>query len=120
MTNTPMIDGMLHIPRLQFFIPSPLDADIDVHALGGQKDAYEVLWHAIPSRDCAYSAAVNRIHPCPMQHDNTFALLMKREYKIGMTYSMGLPLNGQSATIHVIVIKSKIGIIFMNSRRDPT
>ena len=37
---------------------SLLDGDIDLHALGGQKDAYKGLWHAIPSRDCAYCAAV--------------------------------------------------------------
>ena len=92
---------MLHIPELWLFITSPLDSDFDVHALGGQEDPYEGLWHAIPSMDCAYSAAVNKIHPCPMLHDNTFALLMKREYKIGMTYSMHRLLNGQSATIHV-------------------
>ena len=51
MTNTPMIDGMLHIPELQFFIPSPLDGDIEVRTLGGQKDANEGSWHAVPSRD---------------------------------------------------------------------
>ena len=72
MTNTPTIDRMLHIPKLWVFISSPLDGDIDVHALGGQKDAYERLWHAIPSRDCAYCSAVNKIPPCPMPCDNTF------------------------------------------------
>ena len=42
-----------------------------------------------------------------MPHDNTIALLMKREYKIVMTDSTGLPLNGQSATIHVDSYQSK-------------
>ena len=77
-----MTDGMLHIPELWFFILAPLDCDGDVHALGGQKDVYEGLWYAVPNRDCAYYAAENQAHPCPMAHDNTFALLMKREYKI--------------------------------------
>ena len=106
MTTTQMIDGKLHIPQLQFLIPSPLDGDVDVHALGGQKDAYEGFQHAIPSRDCAY-AAVNQAHPHPMLHDNTFALLMKREYIIGMTYSMSLPLNGQSVSICVNIYQIK-------------
>ena len=74
-----MIDGMLLIPKLWFFIPSPLNGDIDVHVLGGQKDVYEGLCHAVPSRECAYNTAVSKIHPHPIPHNNTFALLMKWE-----------------------------------------
>ena len=106
-TNTPMTDRMLHIPKLQFSTPSALDGDIDVHALGSQKDACEGLWHAVPSRDCAHSAAEHKIHPCHMPHDNIFALLMKREYKLGMTYSTGLPFNGQLSTICVDIYQIK-------------
>ena len=40
-------------------------------------------------------------HPCPMLLDNTFALLLKREYKIGTKYSVGLPLNEQSISLHL-------------------
>ena len=101
--NTPTIDAILHIPKLWFFIPSPLQGDIDVHTLGGQKGTYEGLWHAIPSRDCAYGAAVNKIHPSPMPCDNTFALLMKREYEIGTTYSVGLPMNGYVSQVQCCV-----------------
>ena len=77
-----------------------------VHAFGGLKDAYEGLWHAIPRRGCGYYAAVNQAHPCPMPHDNTFALMMKREYKIGTMYSVGLPLSGQSVSICMNIIFS--------------
>ena len=49
-----MIDRMLHIPKLNFFIPSPLDGDSDVHALRGQKHTYEGIWCGVLSRECAY------------------------------------------------------------------
>ena len=52
------INGILHIPELNFFIPSPLDSDISIHALGGLKHTYEGIWHGILSRDCAYHATV--------------------------------------------------------------
>ena len=78
-----------------FFIPSPLDCDIDVHVLGCQKHAYEGPLNVILSRDCMYDAAVMQAHPCPMLCDNSFALLTKREYKIGTNYSVGLQLNGE-------------------------
>ena len=35
------INRMLHIPELNYFISSPLDGDINVHALCGQKHTYE-------------------------------------------------------------------------------
>ena len=88
-TNIQMIDGMLHIRVLLFFLPSPLDGDIDVHVWDGQNDAYEGLWDAVLSRDCACHAAVRQAHPHSMLIDNIFALLKEREYRIRTTYSMG-------------------------------
>ena len=70
--------------ELQFFVPSLLDGDINVHALDGQKNAYEGLWYAVLSRDCAYHAEVMQAHRCPRLLDNSFALLIKVYTKLGL------------------------------------
>ena len=46
-------------------------------------------------------------HLHPMLLDNTFALLTRSEYKIGTTYSLGLPPNEQSVSIHVNIYQIK-------------
>ena len=61
---------------------------IDVHALGGQKHTYEGMWHSFPCTDCAYHAAVMEFHPHPMLLNDSFAILIKREYKIGNHFSI--------------------------------
>ena len=113
-----MSDGMLHTPELRFFIPSPLDSNVNIHGLGGQKHAYEGLWHNIPSRDCMYHATVMQAHLHPMLLDNSFALLTKKENKIGTNYSMGLPLNGESVSICVSIYQIKKRYYFDESLEE--
>ena len=107
---------MLHIPELNVFIPSPLDGDINVYALGGQKPTHEGMWHGVPSRNCVYHTAGIRVHLHPMALDNSFAIITKREYKIGNVYSVGLPLNSKSSSVYVNMILFpliKIGYYFL-------
>ena len=54
--NSPSIDGFLHIPEMNLFIPSPLMPEIDIHAIGGKQGDYEALWHAVPSKQCVINA----------------------------------------------------------------
>ena len=102
------IDRMLIFLSFIFFITSLLDGDIDVHTLGGQKHTYEGIWHGIPSRECAYHAAVLRVHLQPMSLNNSFAIITKRDYKIGNVYAVGLvALNLESRSVHVNIYQIK-------------
>ena len=76
---------MLHIPKLNVFITSPLDSDIDVHALGGQKHTFEGIWNGILSRDCVYHTAVIGVHPHSMPLNNSFAILTRETTRLAMS-----------------------------------
>ena len=108
-------DGILHIPELNFFIPSPLDGVIDMHGLGGQKHTYQGIWDGILSGECVYHAAVLRVNPHPILLNNSFAILTKGDHKIGNVYSVGLPLNSESRSVHVNIYQIKKWYTFNES-----
>ena len=80
--NSPSIDGFLHIPEMNLFIPLPLMPEIDIHAIGGKQGDYEALWHAVPSKQCVINALQTKSFPKLMSEQRSYCRKKSHNLKL--------------------------------------
>ena len=99
--NCPSIDGFLHIPEMNLFIPSPSMPEIDIHAIGGKQGDYEALWHAVPSKQCVINALRTTSFPKFMSEQKSYC--RKKSHNLRLYPACRGLLNKDSMTLTVSV-----------------
>ena len=103
--NSPSIDGFLHTPEMNFFIPLPLMPEIDIHAIGGKQGDYEALCHAVPSKQCVINALQMKSFPKLMSEQRSYSRKKSHNLKLNSACRGLLHEDSRPLTVGVNMVK---------------